>query len=353
MDKIKHAIIGCGRVAVNHVDAFQKIPDAELIYACDTSPEASDNFVKNFGIPKQTKNFQDVLKDPEITSISLTVPHDLHASMMLEAINNKKHVLVEKPFTIKPDDAKKIIKAMQKENVIVMPVAQHRFDPLIKDIAEMVHQGNLGELVLTRAHLECVRPQEYYKDSDWRGSWEREGGSVLMNQSYHILDLLYWLAGPIHKVSAQMDNKANKDIMETEDTFSANFTYENSAQGSLTVSGAYGAQWYSYIELIGTDGFVAFDIGYPNQLHRFQLKSRRNMKMWRDRFKQSTENAPTLLAGIGYYGVTHRDQARAFVDSILGKSTAEGADVNSAMDVVNTIDKFYESARTGQTINII
>lgn len=348
--KIYHAIVGCGRVAPNHADAFAQIPEVTLYYANDIIREKAEELASRFGIEHVTTNYQDILNDPKVTSISLAVPHYLHASMTLQAIALGKHVLVEKPFVIKPEDGTEVIASMQSNGVVVMPVSQHRFDPILRCIKKLILDNDLGNIVMVRAHLECVRSKEYYSDSPWRGSWSGEGGSVLIHQAYHIVDLLLWLVGSVKRVKAEMANLANAEIMETEDTFTASMVFECDALGNLTITGAGGAQWQSYIEIIGTEGVIAFDIGYPNIVHRFQLNNRRSMQAWKKQFEQSRESRSTPPPGIGYYGISHRDQARAFVEQLWTQVPPEGADLQQALKVVHLIQHLYDSAQSGNTV---
>jgi predicted dehydrogenase len=209
-----------------------------------------------------------------------------------------------------------------------------------------VASGDLGELRLVRAHLECFRAPDYYRESDWRGRWAREGGSVLINQAYHMVDLLRLLAGPVKALSANMATFAGPEVMETEDTLVASFVYQSGALGSLTLSGSAGSIWSSYIELLGAGGFIAFDINYPNVIHRLQLNSKRAMQQWKKRFAEPLpEEFSAPPAGIGYYGTSHRLQARAFVEEIRKGGPPALGGLEEAMEVVGLIQRIYSSAR--------
>lgn len=342
--KIYHAVIGCGRVATNHVDAFSRIEAVQLHYACDLIEHNAHKLAKTADFTHFTTDYEQVLADPQVKSISLATPHDLHAQMTLQAIHQNKHVLVEKPFVIDPDEGEQIIQAAQAKGVVVMPVTQHRFDPMIQLVAELVQGGELGQLTLVRAHLECTRDPAYYRDSPWRGSWQREGGSVLLNQAYHIADLLLWLAGPTAKIHSQIANLANQDVMETEDTVCSTIQFTSGALGSLTVTGAAGSQWKSFIELLGTEGVIAFDINYPNTILRLNLNQRRSLQAWKKRIRICQKSQPLPAPGIGYYGISHRKQAQAFVEAIAGTLPQYGATLTHALNVVKFIQTVYQTS---------
>lgn len=348
---LRHAIVGCGRVAPSHADAFAQLPQAELYACCDTDLAQAEAFAKRFEIAKTYSDFDELLADPDVASVSLCVPHHLHAPMIQRAVEAGKHVLVEKPFALNPEEADLAARASDESGLIVQPVCQHRFDKVVQHVKQIVAE-DLGKVCMVRAHLECRRAREYYSESDWRGRWASEGGSVLINQAYHVLDLLLWLVGPLRKVHADMATLTGGEIMETEDTVSANLTFTSGALGGLTVNGASGAQWLSYIEISGTGGVVAFDIGYPNQVPRLQLESRRSLQKWRKAFAELMKSASLPTLGIDYYGDSHRHEAAEFVRRIQGEDATVSCTLSQARNVVRGVDAIYRSAREGQTVHL-
>ena len=343
--RIRHAIVGCGRVAPNHFDAFARIPGVEIAYAVDFRRQAAETWVERGLASAAAEDLDTVLADPDLTSLSLCVPHDLHAPMAMRAVACGKHVLIEKPFVIDPEDGRRLLAAAAASALVVMPVAQHRYEDVVAIAQAIVASGALGRIAMVRGHLECVRPPEYYADSDWRGSWVREGGSVLINQAYHIVELIRWIAGPVQQASARMATIAHPEAMETEDVLAASLQFANGAVGALSICGAAGSQWRSYIEVLGTDGELAFDINFPNVVHRFQLRDKRAMQQWRKKLKAASEAVAEPPPGVGYYGAGHRGQAEAFIASIRGETDRRGADLAHALDVVALIGKLYVSAR--------
>lgn len=342
---VSHAIVGCGRVAPAHADAFARISGVRLRYAMDPHLERARSLAGTFAIEQATASFDDLLADDDLTSISLTVPHDLHASLALRAVEAGKHVLIEKPFVLDATDGRRLIDAAAAAGVTVMPVAQHRFDPLVRTVRDLLQSGALGSIMLVRAHLECVRPLSYYVDSSWRGRLAREGGSVLINQAYHIVDLLAWLGGGLSRVSADMDARALGSFIETEDTLTCSLAFTNGALGALSVTGAAGHHWASYIELSGTAGVVAFDIDAPDRVRRLELKDAALQKAYDARFADAAAHDTEPGAALAYYGNSHRRQARAFVDALGGVLDASAPTSAEALGVVELIQAIYASAR--------
>jgi UDP-N-acetyl-2-amino-2-deoxyglucuronate dehydrogenase len=350
-NSLNHAIVGCGRIAPSHADAFSQIAQVRLLTYCDPDPTKSDALAKRFAVDSMVADFAEVLSNPEIDSVSLCVPHHLHAAYTRMALEAGKHVLVEKPFSISPAEAAASALLAKEKGLILQPVCQHRFDKAVQHVREIL-RDELGDVCMVRAHLECHREKVYYSESDWRGKWETEGGSVLINQAYHVVDLLLWLMGPVKSLAAQMDTLTGSDVMETEDVLTAQLKFEGRALGSLTVNGACGAQWHSYIEVCGTKGVVGFDIGYPNQVPRLRLKSRRALKNWRKAFAELLKSAPLPTAALDYYGDSHRREAEAFVAQIEGTSSEYASTPEQAVEVVKTVAALYEAARGEQWVNL-
>jgi predicted dehydrogenase/dTDP-4-amino-4,6-dideoxygalactose transaminase len=337
----RHAIVGCGRIAVCHADAFAEL---RMLAACtDPIGERAAALAARYGMAV-SESFDALLEDATITSLSLCTPHDLHGEMAMRAVERGKHVLVEKPLVLDLPYGEQLIAASSRRGAVLMPVVQHRFDPIVRAVTELVHSNLLGGIRMLRAHLECARPGTYYRDSDWRGRWAREGGSVTMNQAYHIVDLMMDLCGEVERVSAEMST-FNPQIMETEDTLIASLRFRAGTIGALTVIGAGGSPWNSYIELIGADGEIAFTINYPQTLARFRLNDKRAMQQWKNRFAKAVQTDLSPPAGTEYYGVSHRAQARAFAAKIDGEATPVAATAEQAIATVALVQRIYDSAR--------
>jgi predicted dehydrogenase/dTDP-4-amino-4,6-dideoxygalactose transaminase len=342
--KINHAIVGCGKVAPYHATAFQQL-GVPVVACFDVSKERANAFAQSFGIPHAADSFAALLARPDITSVSLCTPHDLHAAMTLQALEAQKHALVEKPPILDLSDQNRIAEAAKSKNCIVMPVVQHRFDSLVVEVLKMLSSGALGSIRMLRGHLECARPADYYRGSDWRGSWAREGGSVLMNQGYHLLDLLQLIGGATSSVSAEMATFGSENKMETEDTVVAILCFKGGALGSLTITGAAGSQWSTYIEVLGSNGEVAFTIDYPGALVRFRLKEKSQHIYWRKRLQDACKPPTASSSPMNSHNLSHVNQARAFVDCIEGRQTREAAGWEEAVATVRLAIDIYHQAR--------
>lgn len=346
-----HALIGCGRVAPTHVDAARYASPLSLRDVVDIDSAKAQAFAQQWGL--NAVSLDGVLRDPTVVSVSVCTPHDTHFDLTKAALNAGKHVLLEKPAALEPAEVVELAAVAAKRSCHLFPIAQHRFDPLVSVARDLLASGDLGTIRMARVSLECVRDPAYYGESDWRGSWAREGGSVLMNQGYHFVDMLLWLLGPAVRTSAVMANLANRNVMETEDSLAATLDFQCGALGVISISGAAGGQWNNVIELVADQGSLAFDLSTPARVHRLDLSSKRALKHWRAIVAEAQSVIP-MPVGVSYYGVTHRTHFQVLAEAIAGSEVDERcASIQQARGVVELINSIYRSARSGETLSVI
>ncbi|MFH8982915.1 Gfo/Idh/MocA family protein [Streptomyces varsoviensis] len=307
-----HAIVGCGRVAPNHVDGFRALAEPwEVGWACDREPARAREFAAAHGIAAATASAAEVFADPAVTSVSLTVDHAQHAPLAEQALTAGKHVLVEKPLALSVADGERLVRLAADRGRVLSVVSQHLYDPLVRAVHRWVKDGVLGRLLHCRVSLESSREEPYYADSYWRGTWAGEGGSAVINQGYHCLDVARTLCGELRVVASVARCGELFATMETEDTLSALLAAgEVPVAFSVTVGST--VTWRSRIELIGSAGTVEFDIDHPASLHRATGSAELERLAAVERARAAEEEPP----GIDYYGVSHRRQIADFAQSV-------------------------------------
>ena len=185
--------------------------------------------------------------------------------LTIEALEAGAHVLVEKPLAVEAREADAMIEVADRTGRLLGVCFQQRFRPVIAAARELVTSGRLGELVRASIVDPLYRPNAYYASAGWRGTWEGEGGGVLMNQAPHTLDLLCHLAGP--PATAWGVTRRRSQPMEAEDTATALLEYANGALGTLAVSTTEpGVQ---RIELVGDRGRIEI-VGESLAFERFE-----------------------------------------------------------------------------------
>jgi UDP-N-acetyl-2-amino-2-deoxyglucuronate dehydrogenase len=333
-----HAIIGCGRVAPNHVDGFRSLADWDILWACDRELSAAKGFGADFEIAKTTAAAGDVFADAEVTSVSITVDHAQHARLAEEALLAGKHVLVEKPLALKRHEAERVVALAAQRGLVLSVVSQHRYDPLVLAVASWMRDGLLGKPVYAQISLEACREPSYYTESYWRGTWAGEGGSALINQGYHCLDVTRQLCGELEVKAAVMGRGNLGGAIETEDTISA-LLLADGTPVTLNVTVGSTTMWRTRLEIIGSSGSVCLDLDHPGTLHR----ATGNEELTRRASAFQADDGAQPTPGINYYGISHRRQIADFARAVVtGAPPAVGPEV--AVGMVGLLEEIYAAA---------
>jgi len=332
------AIIGCGRIAPNHTLPYEKNPETTITWACDLVYQKAKKLAQELNIPNATTDLQDVLDDPSVAVISILTDHYSHFELAKQALMANKNVIVEKPFTLSAVHAQELIDLAEEKQVKLICISQHRFDPMIYKLREMVQTGGIGKILLVNARLICGRTADYYTDSYWHGLAELDGGSALINQGYHILDIITSFMGQPKILNVYADRRHHSDIIETEDTISLQFQFQDNSLGSLNITSGWEKEdWDPSIEIIGTKGKVQFDLCFP---HKTPIIIGENLEI--KEFEPSLDNESAL--GTDYYGDLHEVQINDFIDAVIHDRTV-AFEPGQALKTLETIFEAYHNAQ--------
>lgn len=334
-----HAIIGCGRVAPNHVFGAKEF-GTSVNWCCDLNEEKMLVFAQAHNIENRTSDYLVLLADPTVTSVSICTDHASHAKIAIDAMAAGKDVIIEKPIAINCSQAQKILSAKSKFGRVVTVCFQHRFDPLIQEIRRLLHDGAFGNVTAVQASVQCSKDELYY--SGWRGKIETEGGSTLINQGIHTLDLIVWFFDSVQILGAAQDALKFQNNFTAEDTLVATFRLDNGVLGTFLSTNTSIVEWDSYIEIIGTKGRVRFTTDFPNKIiHCDFLEDADTIVTRLEGCLQSREELPPSM---NYYGVSHKDVLHNFFKAQTGEEEL----FISAEDGVKTleiVEKIYRCAK--------
>ena len=231
--KPKFALVGCGRIAEKHFEAFRKLGDRmELVAVCDTDEESLAKAVSATGA-KPYDSLEALLAAGGFDIVCLTTPSGLHASQGIRVAKAGFHVLTEKPMATRWQDGVDLVRACDEAGVHLLVVKQNRMNPTLKLLKRAVEKGRFGRIYMVTVNVFWTRPQSYYDSADWRGTWEFDGGAF-MNQASHYVDLLDWLIGPVESVQAYNATLARN--IEVEDTGVIGIKWRSGALGSMNVT---------------------------------------------------------------------------------------------------------------------
>jgi UDP-N-acetyl-2-amino-2-deoxyglucuronate dehydrogenase len=235
-EKVKIAIIGCGRVSGHHCRAVAATEGAELVAVCDLVPERAEAYHEQFGAKAYQSYHRMLIENPEITTVAVITPSGMHHEHALDVIARyKKDVIVEKPTFLKPSHVVDVYEAAKKAGVNVFAVFQNRHNVAVRRVLKGIRDGELGEIRVVAVRVRWCRPQRYYDMAPWRGTFAMDGGA-LTNQGIHHVDLLRVLGGEVEKVSSV--HRTLGANIEVEDTAAASVVFRNGALGTVEVTTA-------------------------------------------------------------------------------------------------------------------
>ena len=169
---------------------------------CKILERSSNHSVKMFPDSEIVRNYNEIFNDPEIDLIVVNTPDNLHYSMTKSALEAGKHVVVEKPFTLKVSDGEELIKLSEKAGKILTVFQNRRWDSDFLTVKEIVNSGWLGNLIEFELHF------DRYKDFIQENTWKEEpgtGSNVLYNLGSHLIDQALVLFGLPDSVFADLN----------------------------------------------------------------------------------------------------------------------------------------------------
>jgi predicted dehydrogenase len=269
--KIKFAVIGCGHIGKRHAEMINRNPEAELVALCDVLTAEEVN-TTHFDVPHYTLMSEMLAAHPEIEVVNIATPNGFHCEHALEALEARKHVVVEKPLSLSKADAEKVIfKALQVHRQ-VFAVMQNRYSPPSVWIKEMVESGQLGKIYMVQLNCYWNRDNRYYKLGSWHGNKELDGGT-LFTQFSHFIDILYWLFGDIHNIKSRFFDFNHSNLTEFEDSGIVTFDFLNGGSGVLNFSTAvWDKNLESSMTIISEKGAIKIGGQYMDKVEYCHIK---------------------------------------------------------------------------------
>ncbi len=270
MEKKRFGIIGCGHIGKRHAAVLDAYEFADLKAVCDIKVEEAEVQADLYGGVSVYKEYEQLLKE-DIDVVTICTPHHLHKPMTLAALKAGKHVVVEKPMTLSAADAAEMSQAAIDAGLKLFVVKQNRYNVPIKLADEAIKNNRLGKIYKVHCNVLWNRHQEYYNQSDWRGSKETEKGA-LYTQASHFIDILVWWFGKVTEAKTVMANQAH-DI-EIEDCGQSSVLFESGVIGSISwTTNVYNKNFEGSITIIGEKGTIKIGGGYLNKVEYWDVES--------------------------------------------------------------------------------
>ena len=334
---VRIGLVGCGRISRNHFEAIARVEGLELSAVCDIVPERAQSGGESQGVPWFT-SYERMLAEGEMDAVAICTPSGLHPQHGIMAARAGKHVISEKPMAITLAAADDLVQACDAADVKLFVVKQNRLNAPIQLLKRAIDKGRFGRLYMANCTVRWTRPQEYYDQAPWRGTWEFDGGAF-MNQASHYVDLIQWLVGPVESVMAKTATLARR--IETEDSGVALLKFRSGALGVIEVTMlTFPRNLEGSITLLGEKGTVKIGGTAVNKVEVWQFADYDDD----DKLIESASYTPSSV-----YGHGHEGYYRNVLNVLRGEGQPD-TDGRAGRKSLELILGIYESAKTGHEV---
>jgi len=322
---VRVGVIGCGRVAQDHLQALQRIAEFEIVAVADVVARQATSVAEQFGCRAHV-DYREMIEHGGLDAVVVCTPPMSHAAVTLHALSAGLHVLGEKPFALTAGDARKMMDAAGDVGRVLMMASKFRFVDDMVRAKGIIDSGILGRIVLWE-NVFCSRVDMRER---WNSRREVSGGGVLADNGSHSVDVARYLLGPIALVQAQHGIQVQP--IEVEDTCRLFFQTASGVMGTIDLSWSIHKDVDSYVNIFGTEGTLSLG--------------------WRESKYRQSEKLNWIVFGKGY------DKQRAFLrqeqhflDCILGKSQPIITAVDG-LESVRVIEAAYRSSAVNKWVSL-
>ncbi len=312
MEKLRVGVIGCGRISVMHFVSIEQSNKAVLVACCDVKKNRADAIAEKYKV-NAYYDYKEMIDKEKLDAIHICLPHYLHSEVACYAFDKGINVLTEKPMDINLKRAEDAVKKAEEKGVLFGVVSQTRYNNSVRLVKKLLDAGELGKIITARSILTWSRSDDYYLESDWKGTWDKEGGGVVIDQAIHSIDLTNWLIdSEIESVSCSMANRGHS-VVKVEDTAEGFITYKNGVKYCFYCMNNYGIDEPIEIRLCCEKANVVF--GYDDAYVYFNDG--------RIEEAHQDDNTVEYEGGKDYWGFQHSRQIEQFYNACLGKEALD------------------------------
>lgn len=270
-NKIKFAVIGCGHIGKRHAEMVTRNQESELVALIDTKNKA-DLGIDSYNVPFFRSLDEFFASGIDVDVINIASPNGYHAEQALQCLDQKKHVVVEKPMALNKNSAEKVIFKALHVHKYLFAVMQNRYSPPSVWIKELIESGKLGKIYMVQLNCYWNRDDRYYKADSWHGKRDLDGGT-LFTQFSHFIDIMYWLFGDIENIQAKLHDFNHKHLTEFEDSGFVNFDFVNGGMGSINYSTSiWNQNLESSMTIIAENGSIKIGGQYMDKVEVCHVK---------------------------------------------------------------------------------
>ncbi len=344
---MKYALIGCGRIAANHIKAVAN-NNLDLVAVCDIDPYKFDTMFEKAGFgdfpgTERCSDYSAMLDaHPEIELVGIATESGEHAKIALDCIERGINVIIEKPMAMSMQDADLIVERSHEKGVKVSVCHQNRFNLAIQKLREALDGGRFGTISHGSINVRWNRGKSYYDQAPWRGTWEQDGGT-LMNQCIHGIDLLRWMLGNDVEEVYGATRQRFHDYLEAEDVGVAVLKFKNGAVGTIEgTANVYPKNLEETLYVFGETGTVKVGGTSTNNIDVWDFAEETGADAETKRLHEVTSNV---------YGNGHTALYADMIDAIK-IDRAPYVDAIAGRNALEIVLAIYKSQKTDEPVKL-
>lgn len=340
MTELKVGIIGCGRISPFHGVPAASQENATVVACCDLVEERAKEKAVLFGCERTYTDYMEMIKAEKLDVVHICLPHYLHPPVAIAALKAGCHVLTEKPMSIALADAEAMVATAKATGKTLGVIFQNRYNAGSVLIKNVLDHGGLGRILAVKAMLTWYRAPEYYTKSNWKGTWDKEGGGVIIDQAIHTFDLVrYFVGDEIEYVDCHIANREHP-MIEVEDVVDGVLGFKNGVKAAIWAN-----NYYSH------DDQVEIHISCEKGTIKMTAEEG-HVKYYDGReFIAKPDPSETFDYGGGpsYWGASHVKQIDQFYEAL---ADGEQPEINGevAIGTQRMVCAMYESGKTGKRV---
>ena len=343
---MKYALIGCGRIATNHVKAVVN-NKLEFAAVCDVVPEQMEALLAKHGLEKDSSiarytDYKKMIEEVQPELVGIATESGIHAEIALYCIDHGVNCIIEKPIAMSMEDADEIIRRSEEKHVKVAACHQNRFNIAVQEARKALEAGRFGKLSHGAIHVRWNRNQNYYDQAPWRGKWASDGGA-LMNQCIHGIDLLRWMFGDEVEEVYGSTRQQFHHYLEAEDVGMAVVKFKNGAIATIEgTTNVYPQNLEETLYIFGETGTV-----------KIGGKSTNNIDVWdfADETEKDSANKHLEEATSNVYGNGHTSLYADMIDAIQ-KDRKPYVDAVAGRNALEMVLAIYKSQKDGMPVKL-
>ena len=283
-------IVGTGNMAdAYHARKLSEIDDVVVAACCDIDSDKAHEFAAKWGIPEVYSDPREMVKKGSLNGICNVTPDAMHAEISIMAIDEGMSVLCEKPMAVTLDEAKNMVAAVDRADVIHMVNYSKRDFPGLRGAKEILESDEIGRIM----HVECSYLQGWLSSMDWEEAKEQPSKLWRLSTAHgsngdlgdlgcHIYDMTSFLCGDITTISCNLQtsekpvsgNSIDEYVFDANDGFVSSVRFQNGAVGTIhSTRWASGYRNREFIRIYGDKATLEFDANLSIDQYRYKPRS--------------------------------------------------------------------------------